>query len=143
MDSDLNVVSVKELLRISNITIKWRQKIMSDDMFDDYDDSFIGDHSDDIFDSDVDDQASATEVCSADEYDMLGGLDAESMGLAFALAEDISESDRVRHGFSSRRNSRVCDSLRTKCLNDGFDDDEIPLDPEEMYIIKYGDKYFQ
>lgn len=116
---------------------------MSDDIFDDYDDSFIEDHSDNMFDFDIDESMSATEMCPANEPYEIGGLDAESMGLAFALAEDISESDRVRHGFSSRRNSRTCDMLRTKCLNDGFDDDEIPLDPEEMYIIKYGDKYFQ
>jgi hypothetical protein len=123
--------------------IKMEAKIMSDDMFEDYDDSFIDDHSDDLFDFDINEPMSTTELCLADEHDMLGGLNAESMGLAFALAEDISESDRVRHGFSSRRNSRVCDALRTKCLNDGFDDDELPMDPEEMYIIKYGDKYFQ
>ena len=115
---------------------------MSDDMFDDYNDSLMEDYPEGILDFD-DEPRAAIEMCSSDEYDDLGDLNAENMGLAFALAENISESDRVRHGFSSRRNSRVCDALRTRCLNDGFDDDEILLDPEEIYIMKYGDKHFQ
>jgi len=125
---------------------------MPDDIFDNYgdssmenqyDDSFIEDHFGDILGSDMDEPASATEMCLVDDCDTLNGLDAESMGLAFALAEDIAETDIIRHGFNPRRNSHINDAMRTKCLNDGFDDDEVPLDPEEMYIIKYGDKFFQ
>lgn len=115
---------------------------MSDDMstFDDFDDdAFIRDSSDGLFDFDVDEPLIATDMCSLDEQEGLFSFDSTSMGMAFALAEDISESDRIGYGFSSRRNSRMNDSFRTRCLNDGFDDDEIPMDPEELYVIKFGE----
>lgn len=112
--------------------------------FDDFDDDpFIRDAADDMFDSDMDEPLLATEMCSLDDQEGLFSLNSEHMGMAFALAEHIAESDRIGYGFSLRRNSRMSDSMRTRCLNDGFDDDEIPMDLEELYIIKYGDKHFQ